>query len=141
MSFTQRIATKAFILCKGKVLIVRESEQYKDGTNFGKYDLPGGKIEPGERWQDALTRELQEEVGLTDVTIGLPLYVGEWRPIVQGNQLQIIGIFFECHTENNHVILGKDHGEYQWIDPKDYANYPLIENTIAVFQTYLQKQP
>ena len=31
--------------------------------------LPGGKVEPGESWEDALRREWQEEVS-TDVTVG-----------------------------------------------------------------------
>ena len=32
----------------GKVLIVRESTSYKEGTETGKWDVVGGRIEPEE---------------------------------------------------------------------------------------------
>jgi len=60
----------------GKVLIIRESPAYKDGTNIGKYDMPGGKIEPGENFILGLQREVREECGL-EVTMGKPIHVAE----------------------------------------------------------------
>jgi len=41
---TQSTTTKAFIEHRGKVLIIREAAGYKDGTNKGRYDVPGGRI-------------------------------------------------------------------------------------------------
>ena len=35
----QFVATKAFINFKGKILVLRESTKYSDGTNSGKYDV------------------------------------------------------------------------------------------------------
>ena len=38
------------------------------GEFEGMWEFPGGKIEPGERPEDALQREIQEELGI-DITI------------------------------------------------------------------------
>ena len=38
------VAQKAIIVNKNKVLIIREASTYKDGTNIGKWGVPGGRI-------------------------------------------------------------------------------------------------
>lgn len=132
------VATKAFIIHDGKVLLLRESSKYADGTNAGKFDIVGGRVEPGERFDDSLLREIKEETGLT-VTIGRPFYVNEWRPSVRGENWQIVGTFFECNANSNVVTLSDDHSEYIWIDPKNYKDYEIIENLHEVFENYLNK--
>lgn len=59
------VATKAFIVKDGKVLILRESQKYEDGTNAAHFDLPGGRLAPGEHFAEALAREVKEETGLS----------------------------------------------------------------------------
>ena len=48
------VATKAFIVNNGRVLLVRESAQYKDGANAGKFDIVGGRVETGQRFDESL---------------------------------------------------------------------------------------
>lgn len=38
-----------------------------------KWDFPKGKVEMGERYDEAALREVQEETGLHDITLGEPL--------------------------------------------------------------------
>src|SRR5680860_976467 len=130
------VATKAFISHQGKVLILRESPKYEDGSNLAKYDVPGGRIEPGQRFDESLLREIQEETGL-EVTMGRPFFVNEWRPSVRGEQWQIVGTFFECTANSGEVKLGEDHDDYQWINPEDYRKYNLIDNLHPAFEAYL----
>lgn len=132
------VATKAFIVHNGKVLLLRESKKYNDGTNIGKFDVSGGRIEPGQRFDESLKREVREETGL-EVEIGRPFFVNEWRPVVRGEQWQIIGTFFECFAATDQVILSEDHAEYVWIDPKDFRQYDVIENLIPMFESYLSR--
>jgi len=135
------VATKAFILFQGKVLILRESPKYKDGARVGEYDVVGGRVEPGERFDVSLLREIKEETGL-EVKAGNPFFVNEWRPVVKGEQWQVVGTFFECTTESNEVILSEDHDSYEWIDPKDFNRYNLMKTNIPAFESYneLHKQ-
>lgn len=129
-------ATKAFIVHKGKVLLLRESGKYKDGTNVGRYDVVGGRVEPGQRFDESLLREIKEETGL-EVKVGRPFFVNEWRPVVRGEQWQIVGTFFECFAKSDDVVLSADHDEYVWINPQDFKKFNLIENLTSAFESYL----
>ena len=132
------VAMKAFIVFEGKVLLLKESSKYSDGAHAGKFDVVGGRVKPGERFDENLIREVEEETGLK-VKIGKPFAVAEWRPEVRDEKWQIIGTFFECEASGKEVKLSEDHEEYQWIDAKDFRKYPLIEVLIPVFESYLKK--
>ncbi|MFA5021807.1 MAG: NUDIX domain-containing protein [Patescibacteria group bacterium] len=132
------VATKAFISYQGKILILRESKKYHDGSNQGKYDVVGGRIKPGQNFKDSLLREIKEETGL-DVVIGKPFFVNEWRPVVDNKPWQIVGIFFNCEAKSQQITLSQDHDDYLWVDPKDYKDYNIIENLSPVFEAYLNQ--
>ena len=132
------VATKAFINNNEKILILKESDKYEDGTNTGKFDIPGGRVKPGQHFKESLMREIKEETGL-DVEIKCSFHTDEWRPIIKGEQTQIIATFFECTTNSDKVILSKDHESFLWINPKEYKNYNLITNLCNAFEAYLNK--
>ncbi len=132
------LAVKAFILYNDKILLLKESEKYNEGMNYGKYDVPGGRINFGERYDCALLREIKEETGLNGIVIKRPFFVNEWRPEVKGEKWQIIGIFFNCRAFSDKVILSEEHSEYIWIDPKDYKKYEIIDNLIPVFESFIE---
>jgi mutator protein MutT len=52
----------AVIIRQGRLLLIRRSQQV---VAPGMYCFPGGGIEPGETQQQAVVRELQEELGCT----------------------------------------------------------------------------
>jgi 8-oxo-dGTP diphosphatase len=132
------VATKAFIVYQGKVLILRESSKYEDGANAAKFDVPGGRLKPGQRFDESLLREIKEETGLT-VRIGKPFFVNEWRPQVRDEQWQIVGTFFICETDSDKIALSEDHDRYEWINAEDYKKYNLIENLHPAFEAYLKE--
>jgi len=132
------VATKAFVVYNGQVLILRESTNYQDGGNIGKFDVVGGRVKPGQRFDESLKREIKEETGL-NVKIGKPFFVNEWRPVVRNEQWQIVGVFFECSATSDKVALSQDHDQYLWIKPTTYKEYNLIENLLPAFEAYLNK--
>ncbi len=131
------VATKAFIIYRGKVLILRESSKYEDGSNVLKFDVPGGRLQPGQRFDKSLLREIKEETGL-NVKMGRPFFVNEWRPVVRDEQWQIVGTFFICEANSDDVSLSQDHDMYEWINPEDHSKYNLIDNLHPAFEAYLK---
>lgn len=130
------VALKAFIVRDGKVLILRESGSYVDSTQTGKYDVPGGRLQPGENFAEGLRREVKEETGL-DVAFGQPFHMGEWRPTVRGEQWHIVATFVRCESLTGDVVLGTDHDAYEWVEPSEYAKFPLASNMREAFEAYL----
>jgi 8-oxo-dGTP diphosphatase len=60
------LVAAAIVIERGRVLLT----QRKRGTHLeGAWELPGGKVEPGEDPRDALARELREEIGV-DAEVG-----------------------------------------------------------------------
>jgi 8-oxo-dGTP diphosphatase len=138
MNIRQFISTKAFIIHRNKVLIIREADAYEDGVGAGKYEIPGGRVEPGENINEGLLREIREEVGLTSITVGKPFYVGEYRPVIRDEQWQVVAIYFECTTDTDQATLSQDHDHYEWIDPFSYEDYPLRQVSKKAFAEFVQ---
>ncbi len=122
------VAAKAVIVnSEGKVLIMREAPAASHPTNTqsGHYQLPGGRLKLGEKFENGLRREVNEETGL-EIDIGMPLLVGEWRPVVQGAPRQIIGVFMTAKTSSKKLRISGEHDDYQWIDPSNRADYDIV---------------
>ena len=125
----QQVAAKGVVFDKsGRILILRESgaEAYITNTQSGKWQLPGGRVEKGEKFQDALIREITEETSL-NVEVKSPILVGEWRPNIRGKQHQIIGIFVSCFTATTDVVLSAEHDKYTWVSKENYKDYQIIQ--------------
>jgi 8-oxo-dGTP diphosphatase len=55
------LSTAAVLLDDDKLFLVKRAP---GGDLGGKWELPGGKVDPGETPEDALARELREELGV-----------------------------------------------------------------------------
>ncbi len=58
------VAVNAIITLGDRVLITRRSAHIREPL---KWCIPGGHVEPGETWREAIAREVHEEIGLTIV--------------------------------------------------------------------------
>ncbi len=130
------VAAKALISCKGRILLLQESSEYNDGTRAGEFDGVGGRVTPGERLEDGLKREILEETGMT-VRIGKPFFVNESWPVVRGERWQVVRIFFEAFSDEEKVVLSRDHERHVWIDASKYKEYKIIGNLVPAFDAYL----
>lgn len=114
----------ALIKKDNKILIARRSTG--DESLLGKWEFPGGKVEPGENEYQAIEREIKEEFELNihaksfltnnvfqypTKTVDLRLYSCEY---VSGN--------FKLH----------DHSEYKYIDKSELLNYEFAPADIPL---------
>jgi 8-oxo-dGTP pyrophosphatase MutT (NUDIX family) len=110
-----QVAVKAVIQNPaGKFLIVREGERWQ---------AVGGRLEKGEKLEDGLRRETQEETGITDLEIGKVIHVDEWFAKPEGELKHIVALFFNCHTTTDKVTLSDEHQEYAWVTADELESY------------------
>lgn len=135
-NIVQRIATKALIINeKSEILILREASSYEEGVRGGRYQLPGGRLNPGEAFLDGLKREVNEETGLK-IDIGKPIYVGEWRPIIKGVQNQIVAIYFICKAITTKVKLSNEHDDFKWVLQKNINKFDVVPPEDKLIQEF-----
>lgn len=125
------VATKAVIVEGGKILVLREAK-YEEGTNEGKWDVPGGRINPEEPVLDGLRREVMEESGL-EVEVGEVLAVHETFPNIKGEDCHIVRIYYQAKPLNSKVILSLDHDKYEWVCKADLENKHFVSGMKEVF--------
>jgi ADP-ribose pyrophosphatase YjhB (NUDIX family) len=129
------VAVKAFILNeKGEVLLLREASTYSDGTNIGKYDIPGGRIEIKESLEEALSREVLEETGLT-IRHGELFDAHDTFNEKGGETWHIVRLFYKVSCNKEEVVISSDHDEYTWIPVKEaIKKNGLIQSLIPLLE-------
>jgi mutator protein MutT len=87
----------ALIHDDGKLLVC----QRKRGTSFAMmWEFPGGKVKPGETLEQALARELEEELG-ANATIGSEVYRTQHRYAELGEPIELV--FFQANVDPSSV--------------------------------------
>lgn len=106
------IVAKAFVFKDDRLLILRKPERDRLDGSFPEtaIDFPGGKLEPGETWQEGLAREVAEEVQLA-IVIGSPF--NAWS--LEGKYRQILGVDFLAEWISGEVVLSEEHETYEWL--------------------------
>ncbi len=100
-----------------KVLIIRRSTD--DEFLPGYYELPGGSIEPGETKEEAVVRELQEELSLKVKVVKL-YYEFSYQP---GPNTKCTDYQYLVVLEENQDVVGlslsPEHDSYKWVGAKE----------------------
>ena len=102
----------AVIFLNDKVLCMQKGKTQYDYISF-KYEFPGGKIEAGESPEQALKRELEEEMNY-NVTIEEKLINVEYSY----PDFEISLIAFRCKVIND-VFCMKEHISFKWLSSKE----------------------
>lgn len=92
------ISVKGVVLREGRVVLVNNPR--------GEWELPGGKLEPGEALEACVAREIAEELGL-EVTVG-PI-VDAW--IYRIGELDVLVLTYGCETTAWPVTLSSPEGK------------------------------
>jgi 8-oxo-dGTP diphosphatase len=113
-----RIVVGGALIHQGRVLAARRSAPAEVA---GRWEFPGGKTEPGETQQQALERELFEELGVRARALSrLP---GEW-PIRAGLVLRI----WAAELVEGEPQPLEDHSELRWLGPDELSAVDWLEH-------------
>ena len=114
----------AVIEREGKILITRRPA----GSHLGGlWEFPGGKPEPGETFEEALRREIEEELG-AGASVGERLDTIEW----QYPDKRVRLLFFRCRIEGDPRPL--EGQEMAWVDPPDLGRYEFPAADAALIE-------
>lgn len=112
----RRVVVGAAVLRDGRVLAARRTTP---AAASGRWELPGGKVEPGEEPEQALLREVREELGCDVVLTG---WLDGVVPIGEGHELRI-GLARLVAGEPAPV----EHDLVRWLAPDELGTVDWLE--------------
>ena len=115
----------AVIRKDGKYFCVKKGRTKYSYTSY-KYEFPGGKIEPGETPQEALRRELAEELDY-DISVG-SLIVAAHHDYPD---FSITLNAYLCEPQSDGFVLS-EHVDYVWLGAKELRSVDWAEADLAV---------
>lgn len=105
---------------EGKILILKRSTDSK--TNPGKWELPGGKVDQGESFDQALIREVYEE---TQLKISLEHVVGVSEQNL--HLIRAVHIIMSGKIVEGELNLSREHEGYAWVFFENLPEYELAD--------------
>ena len=108
----------------GSILVTRRPDR---PPRRGKWEFPGGKVEPGEAEPDALRREIAEELGC-DIAVGRLLLRHSHRYPDMEVDLAFYAGSFPAGAEPRPIAVA----EIAWAPPGTLPGYDFLEADRAV---------
>lgn len=112
------VAACALIDPDGRVLIARRPP---GKSMAGFWEFPGGKVEPGERPEETVIRELHEELGITIMEACLApfTFASHTYP-----EFQLLMPLYVCRRWEG-MVSARVHTELKWVKPRDLTQYEM----------------
>src|SRR5213592_2740206 len=112
------VAACALVDPDGRVLI---AQRPPGKTMAGLWEFPGGKVEAGERPEDTLIRELEEELGIVvDEQCLAPLtFASHSYP-----EFHVLMPLYVCRRWNR-TVAPREGQRLVWVRPRELRNYPM----------------
>ncbi|MFO0748416.1 MAG: (deoxy)nucleoside triphosphate pyrophosphohydrolase [Myxococcota bacterium] len=107
------------------MLLARRRPERRHG---GKWEFPGGKIEPDETPEDCLVRELREELGVdTHVVTHAMTNRHDYGPGLG----EVLLMAYEARLAGG-GWTPKDHDALAWVDPSELLDFDLADADVPI---------
>lgn len=124
----QQLVVGAVVRHEDRVLLLKRPE---DDFMGGIFELPSGKVEPGEALDEALVREVKEETGLDVSSLGM--YLGSFD-YGSGSGRATRQFTFAVEIPVAQPIQLQEHDDYKWVELSDDA--PVTDAVKGVLARY-----
>lgn len=112
------VAACALVDADGRVLI---AQRPAGKTMAGLWEFPGGKVERGERPEDTLVRELEEELGIVvnEQCLAPLTFASHSYP-----EFHVLMPLYVCRRWNG-TVAPREGQQLTWVRPKELRKYPM----------------
>ncbi len=136
------LAVKAVIFDnEGRCLLIRRSDRCR---NFvGKWEWPGGKVDPGEDFTTAVVREVKEETSLDAEIIALAGATQfDMPPDEQTGRpaLRVVLLCMETQVIAGEVRLSEEHDDFAWVSPSEFNTLEMPEQIKPFMLEYARRK-
>ena len=108
----------AIIKKDNQFLVVQRNRKKHLGL---KWEFPGGKVQESETFEEALLREIKEEL---NITINIHEKIAEEK--YKDDKIDIVLYYYLCSLKNGMMKLN-EHENFAWIEKKDFNKYDFAE--------------
>ncbi len=119
------VSAVALIDPDGRVLLAQRPE---GKSMAGLWEFPGGKVEAGETPEDALVRELHEELGIETWSSCLARLTFASHTY---DDFHLLMPLFACRKWDG-IVQGKEGQKLAWVQAKDLKEYPMPPADIPI---------
>ncbi len=118
-----KLVTAAIIINDGKILIAQRA----DNQNLdGKWEFPGGKVEPNETPEECLIREIREELG---IRIEVECFFAESIYRYDTGTIRLLA--YKARWIDGEYKLTA-HSQIKWVRPCELENYDFAPADIPI---------
>jgi len=128
----QQVSIKGLLCRDGKVLFLKTEKT-------GKWELPGGRMDFGERVEETFRREMSEELGFMKVKMGRLMNMWSFTNIRNGINHHFIVFDFEIFSDESKIILSDEHVECGWFGKDEFEDLEMREGHKETLRKYFNK--
>ena len=139
-AFFQKIRSSVKFIKAAGGLVENGNNDYLFIKRLGKWDLPKGKVEIGEKMREAATREVEEECGIEIDSIGKKIESTYHVYSLRGEVILKKTNWYYMKVNNVPDLvpqLEEDISEAKWISTEDLA--PIRENTYPLINGLIKE--
>ncbi len=116
------ITVVAAVIARNSKLLV--CQRRRDDSFPLQWEFPGGKVEPGESHEQALARELREELGVSS-TIGKELFRTSHR--YKESKTELVLFFYEAIVEESAALQNLVFEQFEWAHRSELPHYDFLQ--------------
>ena len=100
-----------------------------------KWEFPGGKLEDGEAPEEALKREIMEELSI-DITVDRALSVSEYT-YENGRTIRLLP--YLATMQSDQEPLANEHAELRWVKAADLLDLDWAAADVPIVQQFVRE--